>query len=41
VRTYVCDLCGDLDDLVRIAAKRLATLATRLTAFERGRYLRG
>jgi WD40 repeat protein len=41
VRTYVCDLCGDLDDLLRIAAKRLATLAARLTASERGRYLRG
>ena len=39
VRTYRCDLCGGLDELVRLADRRLGATGRRLTLEERERYL--
>ena len=39
VRTYDCDVCGDLDELLAIADRRLAVTGRELTAEERKRYL--
>ncbi|HEU0246910.1 MAG TPA: hypothetical protein VFR38_07465 [Gaiellaceae bacterium] len=39
VRTYDCHICGDLDELVEIAEKRLAATRRELTPAERERYL--
>ena len=38
LRTYVCDICGRLDALLRLADRRLAEIGRRLTAAERARY---
>jgi WD40 repeat protein len=40
VRTYDCEICGGLDDLLAIAERRLAQTRRGLTADERERYLR-
>jgi WD40 repeat protein len=40
VRTYRCELCGPLDELVELAERRLAATGRKLTADERQRYLR-
>ena len=39
VRTYRCDLCGSLEELVAQAERRLATTGRTLTPQERERYL--
>lgn len=39
VRRYVCELCGDLDELTVLARARLAGTHRTLTAQERARYL--
>jgi WD40 repeat protein len=39
VRTYRCELCGDLDELLAIADRRLAAVGRGLTTAERDRYL--
>jgi WD40 repeat protein len=39
VRSYTCEVCGGLDDLVRAAESRLDTLARPLSAPDRERYL--
>jgi len=39
VRTYACDLCGTVDDLVRLATLRLASTRRSFTAVERRLYL--
>ena len=41
VRTYFCDACGRIDDLIRLAQARFAALRDDLTVAERRRYLRG
>ena len=39
VRRYVCELCGDLDQLTTLARSRLRGTGRALTAAERARYL--
>jgi WD40 repeat protein len=39
LRTFTCQTCGRLDDLVELARRRLAATGRELTAVERGRYL--
>jgi WD40 repeat protein len=39
VRTYVCELCGGIDDLLRLASARTAGLSGRLTPAQQQRYL--
>jgi WD40 repeat protein len=39
VRTYRCEICGGLDELVELAERRLAVTGRELTAEERERYL--
>jgi WD40 repeat protein len=39
VRTYDCDICGDLGELVELAERRLAATRRELTQGERTRYL--
>ena len=39
VRTYDCEICGDLGKLVELAERRLAATRRVLTPEERGRYL--
>ena len=39
VRTYDCDVCGDLDELLAIADRRLAVTGRELTAEVRKRYM--
>jgi WD40 repeat protein len=39
VRTYVCEVCGDLDALAAVAESRLDALARPLSAADRARYL--
>jgi WD40 repeat protein len=39
LRTYTCELCGNIKDLLTTANARLATLARPLTPAERNRYL--
>jgi WD40 repeat protein len=39
VRTYRCDICGGLGELVRLAGRRLDATGRRLSAEERERYL--
>ena len=39
LRTYTCELCGNIEDLLTTAKARLATLARPLTPAERNRYL--
>jgi WD40 repeat protein len=39
VRTYECEICGDLDELVALADRRLAATGSELSAEERERYL--
>jgi WD40 repeat protein len=39
VRTYRCDICGGLGELVRLADRRLAATGRELTPEERARYL--
>jgi WD40 repeat protein len=41
VRTYRCELCGTLEELVRIARARVAATGRRLTPAERAEYVRG
>ena len=41
VRTYRCDPCGDVDELVELADRRLAGTHRELTEAERERYLGG
>jgi WD40 repeat protein len=41
LRTYTCELCGGIDDLLAVASARLASLARPLTAAERELYLSG
>jgi WD40 repeat protein len=41
VRTYLCDLCGGLPALIRLAEARLTALKKELTLAERRAYLRG
>jgi WD40 repeat protein len=38
VRTYRCAICGGLDELIRLAERRLAVTGRELTAEERERY---
>jgi WD40 repeat protein len=40
VRTYVCDICGGIDQLLALASKRLAATRRELTVEEREQYLR-
>jgi WD40 repeat protein len=39
VRTYLCEICGTLPELVRLGERRLARLSGPLTPAERRRYL--
>jgi WD40 repeat protein len=39
VRTYACEVCGDVDDLLDLADRRLAATRRQLTADERERFL--
>ena len=39
VRTYRCDLCGGLDELLTLAQRQLAATHRTLTPAERRRYL--
>jgi hypothetical protein len=39
VRTYFCEVCGGIDELLAVADARLAGLERRLTPQERERYL--
>ena len=39
VRTYRCDLCGGLDELLTLARRQLAATHRTLTPAERRRYL--
>ena len=39
VRSYACELCGSLDELVSIARTRLAKLARPLSAADQARYM--
>jgi WD40 repeat protein len=39
VRTYECEICGSLDELVELAERRLAATRRELTPEERGSYL--
>jgi WD40 repeat protein len=39
VRTYRCDICGGLGELVRLAGRRLDATGRRLSAEERERFL--
>jgi WD40 repeat protein len=39
VRTYRCEICGSLDELVELAERRLAATHRKLTPAERQRYL--
>jgi WD40 repeat protein len=39
VRTYRCDLCGGLDELLALARRQLAATHRTLTPAERRRYL--
>jgi WD40 repeat protein len=39
VRTYTCEVCGGLDELLALARRRLAVTGRELTAEERERYL--
>jgi WD40 repeat protein len=41
VRTFLCDACGRIQSLIRLAKARLADLEITLNAAERRRYLRG
>jgi WD40 repeat protein len=41
VRTYLCELCGGIRDLIRLAEARRSALERELTPAERRRYLRG
>ena len=41
VRTYLCELCGTVGELVRLAGRRLEQLGSNLTADEQKRYLGG
>jgi hypothetical protein len=41
VRTYRCDLCGGVGELVEFADRRLAGTRRELTEAERDRYLGG
>jgi WD40 repeat protein len=41
IRTYFCDVCGGLDDLVALADRRLGRTHRQLTAAERAQYLGG
>ena len=41
VRTYRCDLCGGVDELVELADRHLAGTRRELTEAERERYLGG
>ncbi len=37
IRTYRCDICGGLDELVKLAERRLAATGSELTADELNR----
>ncbi|MGZ4352011.1 MAG: WD40 domain-containing protein, partial [Gaiellaceae bacterium] len=39
IRSYRCDICGGIDDLLRLADRRLAATGSTLTAAERRRYV--
>ena len=39
VRTYRCEICGGVDQLIELAESRLAGTRRELTAEERERYL--
>jgi len=39
VRTYTCEICGGIDDLLALAEKRLASTRRELTPDERAQYL--
>jgi WD40 repeat protein len=39
-KSYRCEICGDLEDLVAIAERRLAATGRRLTPSRRARYAR-
>jgi WD40 repeat protein len=39
VRAYTCETCGRLNDLVRLARRRLAATGRELTSAEQARYL--
>jgi WD40 repeat protein len=39
VRTYACDICGGIDDLIALADERLAATGRELTTSERERYV--
>ena len=41
VRTYDCDTCGDLEELLALAERRLAATGRELSPAERRRYLGG
>jgi hypothetical protein len=41
VRTYLCDTCGDLQQLLSVANRRLAATGRRLTPAERATFLGG
>jgi WD40 repeat protein len=41
VRTYLCELCGTIDELVTLARRRLERLGRNLTPAEQRRYLGG
>jgi WD40 repeat protein len=41
VRSYACETCGSIPDLLRLAERRLAATGRRLTPAERRRYLGG
>jgi hypothetical protein len=39
VRRYVCELCGDLDELTALARSRLRATRRSITDVDRARYL--
>jgi hypothetical protein len=39
-RSYRCEICGGLEELIGIAQRRLAATGRRLTASERAPYVR-
>ena len=41
VRTYRCNVCGGIEELVELAERRLRTTGRKLTPAENGRYLGG
>jgi WD40 repeat protein len=41
IRSYICDVCGGLDDLLALADRRLARTSRTLTRDERAQYLGG